>query len=169
VVKNDIEEAKKILGMSDQNITCILNPDPVLMLPDSSQDIIYSISVIEHMDSVDVIAAEFARLLKSDGRLILTFDLDLRGDRQIQPKEYEILKKTLSSYFEPCFENRLIHPVTMLTSVNSPYPLTSGWRYRLSNYLKNIVRPMVGKNKVMYPSYMLACELLVLKKKVIDL
>ena len=140
-----------------------------MRLPDSSQDVIYSISVIEHMESVDVIAAEFSRLLKADGRLILTFDLDLRGDRQIQPKEYELLKKTLSSYFEPYYENRLIHPATMLTTINSTYPLTMGWNYRLRNYLKNIIRPMMGRDKVIYPSYLLGCELLVLKKKIINL
>jgi SAM-dependent methyltransferase len=164
-VKRDIDQAKKVFGLTDKNINCLLNPDSRLALPSESQDIIYSISVIEHMERVDIIAAEFARLLKPEGRLILTFDLDLRGDKQIQPKEYEVLKKTLLVHFESCFDNRLIHPKTMLTTINSNYPLTGSWIYRLKNGIKNFFRNIFEREIILYPSYFLGCELLVLKKR----
>jgi hypothetical protein len=76
-----------------------------------------------------------------------------------------VLKNTLFVDFESCFENRLIHPLTMLTTTNSNYPLTGSWVYRLKNGLKNILRVILGRKIVLYPSYFLGCELLVLKKR----
>lgn len=50
-----------------------------LPFPDSSQDAVACISVLEHTDNYGEIINEFARVLRPGGLLVLTFDLSLDG------------------------------------------------------------------------------------------
>lgn len=165
IVKIDIVKARSVFGLSEENIDCILNQSDKLALPDRSQDVIYSVSVLEHMEHAEAVIAEFARVLKDDGELILTFDLDLRGDKQIGPDGYRRLQNSIDTHFKPVFPLRKIHPASMLTSVNSAYPMSMGLRGRVLLPLNNAMRFLTGKPKKLIPEYMLTCELAALRKK----
>ena len=62
-------------------------------------DIIYCISVLEHTDAYDAIAAEFRRVLKETGMLIITFDISINGDFDIPTEKAEALLKILDHHF----------------------------------------------------------------------
>jgi SAM-dependent methyltransferase len=83
---------------------------------DATIDMIYCISVLEHVPSVDEIVNEMARVLKPGGILILTFDIALRGIGGICRKEYECIPRTLTRHFEFCVPVVRRHPGNMLVS-----------------------------------------------------
>ena len=62
-------------------------------------DIIYCISVLEHTDAYEAIAAEFRRVLKETGMLIVTFDISINGDFDIPTEKAEALLKILDRHF----------------------------------------------------------------------
>lgn len=62
-------------------------------------DCIYCISVLEHTADYATIVAELFRLLKPNGKLIVTFDLSLDGKYAISPEDGKLLLHSLSQYF----------------------------------------------------------------------
>ena len=70
-----------------------------LPFPDASFDVIYCISVLEHTHNYPDIIREFRRLLTPGGRLIVTFDISLDGDRDISPPAADALLRELSCVF----------------------------------------------------------------------
>jgi ubiquinone/menaquinone biosynthesis C-methylase UbiE len=70
-----------------------------LPFKDDSMDVIYCISVLEHMRSHERVMQEFHRVLVHDGLLLLTFDLSLDSATELSLRQ---AKKTISmvqSYF----------------------------------------------------------------------
>jgi SAM-dependent methyltransferase len=70
-------------------------------LEDESVDIVYCVSVLEHTHHFELIIKEFKRVLKSTGRLIITFDISLDGISDISPSLAEELLQVLAKYFNP--------------------------------------------------------------------
>lgn len=62
-------------------------------------DIIYCISVLEHTNTYTEIIDEFYRILKPNGKLIVTFDISLDGSRDIPINKAEELLKVLYNRF----------------------------------------------------------------------
>ncbi len=99
---------------------------------DNSFDIIYCISVLEHTKDYEKIIKEFKRLLKKEGRLIITFDLALDGFSDIPIKEAQELLDKLYEYF----------PKKQISSVNISKLLSEEiitTRYIKKNYNKNLL------------------------------
>jgi SAM-dependent methyltransferase len=69
---------------------------------DQSIDIVYSISVLEHMDNPTQALSEFSRILRHDGLLVLTFDISLSDNLAIinRKSARELLEVALN-YFKP--------------------------------------------------------------------
>ena len=63
-------------------------------------DIVYSISVLEHTDNYLEIVKEFHRVLKTNGILILTFDIGLDGVSDISPVGAQDLLDSMNQYFQ---------------------------------------------------------------------
>lgn len=70
---------------------------------DNTFDFIYCISVMEHTDNYKDIVAEFYRLLKPGGRLIVTFDISIDGRGDISPSRAEQLCQDLGASFEDIY------------------------------------------------------------------
>src|SRR5687767_1408493 len=72
-------------------------------LPYANQtfDIIYSISVLEHTSEYEQVLAEFDRILRSGGILILTFDISLDGRSDVPPDQAVKLLQRVEDRFEP--------------------------------------------------------------------
>ena len=68
-------------------------------LADDSFDAICCISVLEHTGNYDEILDEFARLLRSGGLLVLTFDLSLDGKFELPKEAASRLLASLSEKF----------------------------------------------------------------------
>ncbi|HEV3152911.1 MAG TPA: class I SAM-dependent methyltransferase [Candidatus Baltobacteraceae bacterium] len=111
-------------------------------------DAVYSISVLEHVDEPAAVVTEIARVLKPDGTFVLTFDLDVEKNTGVGvlPEQYEALRDVLEASFEWVYPDRVIHPLDVLTSKNSPWPVPGErkvpgllWRDRSAR-----LRPLVG-------------------------
>jgi len=95
------------------------------MLPceTASIDIAYSVSVLEHMPDPTTIIAELARIVKPGGLFVLTIDLDMDGGASgVTPDHFYRLLDGLRTAFDWEFSDRAIHPLDILTSMNSPWP-----------------------------------------------
>lgn len=143
VVARDIPQAAEVLGV--EGVAVITSDGSTLPLADASMDVVYCISVLEHIPQFESTIREMARILKPEGLLILTIDLDLNGNAEIGPGRYRDLLAALESSFELAFERTHVHPAELLTSSNSPYHLyPSGLRF-LFMIFKQLLKPLLHR------------------------
>jgi SAM-dependent methyltransferase len=144
-----------------------LTDGEVLPFSTESVDAIYCISVLEHIPNFSNTIIEMARVLKSGGILILTIDLDLRGDSQIGAAQYHLLKEQLARCFVPLLQDRTIHPADMLTSRAKPYQLKNkpmGLKLPWLACKAWMLRPLFGRSLGHLSPPLLGVEGMVLKK-----
>lgn len=105
----------------------VLCPIQKMPLDDAKYDILFSVSVLEHTDKYNEIVAEFHRVLKPGGLLVLTFDIDLVDTGVVPPSRAFNLLGILRSHFEevggaaspassPEEFDKLVHADTVATS-----------------------------------------------------
>ena len=82
---------------------------------------------MEHTDNYDQIISEFKRVLKPDGKLIVTFDISLDGKDDIPVDEAEALITVLGNSFETTADD--LQSVTEFAA--TPYILTTDFAYTL--------------------------------------
>lgn len=120
-------------------------------LSDGSKDLIVCVSVLEHTQDPARVIGEFERILRPGGRLVLTFDVSVDGERRISvPQTREIV-----SLIERCFglrrpfsdralleEDSLRNATGLLRtrSVLRDQPQLLPWRRISRAGLKNILR-----------------------------
>lgn len=66
---------------------------------DNQFDLIYCISVLEHTDCYEEILSEFNRVLSVGGKLVISFDVSIDGNRDISLDEAEHLLACVNRYF----------------------------------------------------------------------
>jgi ubiquinone/menaquinone biosynthesis C-methylase UbiE len=89
----------------------------------ASVDCVYCISVLEHIADFESVIAEVRRVLRPQGLLVLTFDVDLRGNWELSPTSYIRLHEALEARFSRVYPEKVLHPLRVLTSDNSMYPM----------------------------------------------
>jgi ubiquinone/menaquinone biosynthesis C-methylase UbiE len=94
-----------------------------IALETESIDLVYCISVLEHIPDFHAVIAEVRRVLRPGGIFVLTFDVDLRGNFELGPASYARLMDALNNSFFPVYPEKIIHPLQVLTSDNSIYPM----------------------------------------------
>ena len=109
-------------GQKDR-INPVLSTNEELPFEDNSIDIIYSISVIEHLKNWHQIIPEFFRVLKKEGICILTFDICLSEGYQLDVNNFLQLNQCIKEKFSFFLPETSVHPLDILTSRNSPYPI----------------------------------------------
>src|ERR1035437_72901 len=160
IIERDLQLAIKTFNHQSGKNSFKKADGVTLPFEDNSIDIIYCISVLEHIPIFESTVLEMQRILKPDGKLFLTIDLDLRGDHDICIQRYYELKKELGKYLNFYKIEKTIHPKDILTSLNSPYGYKvykglSYLKYLVHNY---IIRPYKKlKPEPMIP-YLLAVE-----------
>ncbi|HYT32639.1 MAG TPA: methyltransferase domain-containing protein, partial [Thermoanaerobaculia bacterium] len=109
-------------------------PDSLKELPAETFDTIVCLDVLEHVDSLPEVVAEFVRLLKPDGRLIVsgpTESILYRAGRRLAGFSghyhvrniYEI-ERYLSRFFHLSVARRLVWPITLFRiTVGRPLPV----------------------------------------------
>ena len=66
-------------------VTCLLCDARSIALATESVDCVYCISVLEHIPEFESVISEIRRVLRPGGLLVLTFDIDLRGNWELGP------------------------------------------------------------------------------------
>jgi SAM-dependent methyltransferase len=138
--------------------------------PDASFDYISCISVLEHARDRAEIVREFRRCLKPGGSLLLTFDVSVRGDRDIPVDAARDLVDLLEEEFTPAtpFTGREYFDETVLAGAEELLctewfrhyqPELLPWRFFSRAGLKNLLRGRIGR-----PFFNLAVVGLVLRK-----
>lgn len=164
-----IESLLKIKEASNEiNITPILNKASRLPFEDNRFDIIYSVSVFEHLPDIESMIMEIKRVLKRNGILIITFDISLNNNYELTLSNYQKFCATLEENFSLLYNYKPNHPNNVLTSKNSHYPfykkhLISKMKFVLTNYF---LRPLLFKSTLPWPKKLyLTVEGVVLEKK----
>lgn len=99
-------------------------------LGSKSVDVVYSVSVLEHIPSKNEVIKEMHRVLKDDGLLILTFDLNINDNKVgINKDEYESLSCEINKYFKKIAPEITVHPQNVIDTENTLYPLYSKLTY----------------------------------------
>ena len=94
-----------------------------IALEEESVDCVYCVSVLEHVPEFEGVISEVARILRPAGLFVLTFDVDLRGGCELGPAAYGRLSDALRASFSPVYPEKVVHPVRVLTTDNSIYPM----------------------------------------------
>lgn len=146
VVQNDILHARQVVDACPGKIEFYLSNGEELPFEKDSIDIIYSISVLEHIDAFEKIFIELARIIAPGGVLILTFDLAGSGEGELKVQRYQRLRNLFFEYFDFKHPEVTIHPADVLHSSTGPYPIKSlyGAQRKLFE-LKQLVKPFLGK------------------------
>jgi SAM-dependent methyltransferase len=121
IVVGDLQAAARVLSAAPGTLRVLQN-DERLPVDDASADIVYSVSVLEHMPDPVPIVREIDRILKPGGLFVLTMDIDVEGTGGVSATHFEALRGELTSRFTYEYAERTIHPAEMLTSKNSPWP-----------------------------------------------
>jgi SAM-dependent methyltransferase len=104
-------------------VTFLLSDARSIALETESVDVVYCISVLEHIPDFPAVIAEVQRVLRAGGVFVLTFDVDLRGNFELGPASYARLMDALQASFSPVCPEKVVHPLRVLTTDNSIYPM----------------------------------------------
>jgi len=172
VCEGDLKKAIKFSPGNQGIVDFRLTDGITLPLEDCEADVVYSISVLEHIASFEKTIDEISRIIKPDGFLILTIDLDLRGDSEISIENYTKLTNKLSRYFNYLYPEKIIHPADILDSEKGPYPFNKklkSWRL-IWWQVKRELRQVISKETSIkhYSPFYLAIQGFVMKKKQIS-
>lgn len=124
---------------------------------DGEIDIVYSISVLEHVPELESTIVELARILRPGGFLLLTIDLDLRGDLEIGVERYKSLIQTLRRYFQEVYPDSTIHPADLLHSASGPFGFKPLRGFNLAKFIlkQQILKPLIGRKPTpMFPFHL---------------
>ena len=101
-----------IADRSDRTIDFFSVDLAATQFPANRFDVIYCISVLEHVNHYSQIVAEFHRLLRPGGMLIITLDISLDGCHEITIPGAQQLLRLLQDTFSPA---NCIHSVDLLS------------------------------------------------------
>jgi len=143
----DFARAGRIISAQPGSVEFRLTREQKLPFSNGEADLVYCISVIEHVADFTTLLHEIDRILKPGGWLILTFDLDLRGDQQIGISEFYRLQQALEATFVPLGPARLIHHADVLTSESGPIRPRLRPRRRIPLFLIKqwVIKPLLGR------------------------
>jgi SAM-dependent methyltransferase len=162
----DLEKAIAVVDAAPGTVSARKSDGTDVPVDDGSADILVSVSVLEHVDDKPALCAAMAKALRPGGLCVLTMDLDLRGDFEIDPGGRREILGVLDRYFEPAARVVGVHPRELLLSTNGPYgfavpPAWSLMRFRAKQWLRSVFG--MGA-KPLYP-FELAVEAFVLRRR----
>jgi SAM-dependent methyltransferase len=141
ICKKDLLEAIKLGETAPGKVSVILSENEYIPLDDESQDVVYCISVIEHILNFEKIISEISRILKPGGIFILTNDIDLKGNFELGVESFNRLQKVIRVHFNEYVSPKITHPSDLLTTINSPYGLSNNSPiYLFKKLLKHLIR-----------------------------
>jgi 2-polyprenyl-3-methyl-5-hydroxy-6-metoxy-1,4-benzoquinol methylase len=165
VAAHDMERAIAAVPHAPGTIEFRQCTEKQLPFENESLDAVYSISVLEHVADPAGAIDEIVRILVPRGLLILTIDIDLRGDMAIGPKDYASLKGVLEKRFRYVARVRTTHPADLLNNINGLFRTQTKTGFGLHWYeFKQSVKPFLGRPRSSLLPYYLAVEGFALEK-----
>ena len=168
-IDNDESFSKAFEPKNDsRQVEFLANNGWALPLDTASVDAVYSISVLEHIPDCHHLVKEFARVLKPDGLLCITMDIELDPKNSIglHPTARLQLYDELGKHFCYLRASKTVAPSELLATLSSPFPqgVASSYRRNLVIQAKDLARVILGKS-LPNRRWFLTCEGVVLKKK----
>lgn len=162
----DLDKAVPVVPHGPGKVTAAISGDK-LPAPDGSMDVVYCISVLEHVPHFERLLGEMHRLLAPSGLLVLTVDIDLRGDKEINVEQRRALWTAVREGFELAVPEQTIHPRDMLTSMNGPHAFAAPSELtQLKTRATNLVLKRIGRPEVpVVPIFQLTVEGIVARKR----
>ncbi len=157
ICERDMQQAISVVPHSPGKVEFCLNRGMSIPLQDNYADIIYSISVLEHIPGFPEVIAEMARVLKDNGVLILTVDLDLGGHSEMRVERFYLLKNELWRHFFYIYPETTIHPADLLKSDSGPHGLKkpNGIKFLKFILKQRVIKPLLRmKPEPMIPFYL---------------
>lgn len=159
VCATDILSATNVVDIGPGKVSFSLIEDDKLPVQKNQIDVVYCISVLEHIDNFESTIEQIVEILKPNGILILTIDLDLCGYLDISNERYLNLRESLLKHFEFLEVEETTHPIDILTQ-----SLEISWGAKAKYACKEFIRSVVKNSKFRkYPN--LAVWAAVLRKK----
>ncbi len=100
----------------------------------ASLDVLACVSVLEHTSRYETIIREMTRVLRPDGRLLLTFDLSLDDKFELSPQSAKVVCETLEDGFV-CDAGELLSDINRVLQNRSGYLTTDIVREREPEHL----------------------------------
>jgi 2-polyprenyl-3-methyl-5-hydroxy-6-metoxy-1,4-benzoquinol methylase len=150
VCATDIPTAAKYIEHPPGSVEVGLIRNGRIPIESASQDVVYCISVLEHIPDFESAIDEIVRVLKPNGRLILTVDIDLRGNSELGVSQFQRMNTKLYAFLIKNLSERPVHPADLLTTKNSPFSMQD-WslRFALRRLLGGLLR---GRVNIVKPS-----------------
>lgn len=147
ICEKDLDLASKCIPHQPGKIDFRLIEMSNMPFNDSECDVVYCISVLEHVADIKNTVMEITRILKPDGLCIITCDINIQplSHAQLDIRRYKILLSELGKHFKRIYPDITIHPMDILTMANSPYA-----KVKHSIHLMNIVWQLT-KQKIIKP------------------
>lgn len=149
VCEKDIVQARECIPCSLGDVNFRLIKNESLPFDDCECDVIYNISVLEHIPNFESTVKEIARILKPGGLCLITCDLGLDpvASTQLNAGEYERLISVIGQHFNLLYPDSTIHPVDVLTNRNSPYPDSRNSCVQIFGQVikQKIIKPLLGR------------------------
>jgi SAM-dependent methyltransferase len=120
---SSVDRAIGMLSPIRGAVTSLLSDARSLALESDSSDALYCVSVLEHIPNFEDVISEIHRILRPGGLFVLTFDIGLSSKWELGPAAFRRLQNALLASFTPVYPEEVIHPLRVLTSENSIYPL----------------------------------------------
>ncbi len=167
ICSSDINRANECTDSGTGSVSFDLIEGETNPLSDNSVDIVYCISVLEHLSNYESVIEDIHRILKTNGIFVLTIDMDLKGNHDIGVLDYTRLRRILDKYFSIEFPEYSTHPVDNLTTQNSCFPTReSHWLVEYARIFKHkVIYPMLGKKSKYQSPFNLAVWTGVLRAK----
>lgn len=167
ICQEGITKAERCIKHDPGRVEFRLIKDAILPFADGEADAVYCISVIEHIPTFEDTIAEIVRILKPGGMLILTVDIDLRGDFELGVESYRRLRVSLARNFEYFHPEVIIHPADMLHSGTGPYALERPRGYKLLKHIlvQHMIKSLLGMQPHDFHPFHLAVQGFVMVKK----
>lgn len=142
----DIKRASSVVPQKPGKVSFSLLTENHLPLMDGDTDVVYCVSVLEHIHNFENTIEEVYRILKPGGLFILTIDLDACGYLDISVDRYYKLREVLLKYFDLKKPEIAVHPMDELKCHNGPIPyFVYSTRQKWMFHLKERIKVLFGK------------------------
>lgn len=167
ICEKDLSRAVSVVPHQPGKIDFRLCNGSKLPFDDNEMDGVYSVSVLEHILQFEDTLDDIVRVLRPGGLLVLTVDLDLRGDSEIGIIPHMKLTEILSSHFDYLSPLNITHPLDILHSASGPYGFSSPDRFSLAwfNFKQHVVKPILGEKERSLHPFSLGCQAFAMTKK----
>lgn len=165
--RTDLERAIPLVSAAPGRVSFRLIEGGRLPLREGEAAVAVCVSVVEHIPDFEATVQDIARVLRPGGLLVLTNDLDLRGDHEIGPVRYRDLRAELARHFDWVYPEVAVHPSDLLRTANGPYRarVPEGWRKAWALLKQQVLKPILGRTPRPLLLYDLAVQAFVLRRK----